>query len=231
MTTMPEKPEKIAEIEEHIKDIQEISIAIDSWDDVFSDFDPSPIDHRILSEDFLSELKKRYRETQRGEFVITIYAPASLKDEVTEKLVNKRLKQYFKFRHLSLQKEIALAIRKGSLFVVGGIASLSSLTMLTYFQMLDKLTLELIAIILMPLGWFGIWEGFSRIIEPAPLLKQDLELFGKLSKAAFKFKYAGSQEEAAAAPAAKQETKHETKAAGTIAQEAKAESKEEKETK
>ncbi len=232
---MPEKPEKIVEIEEHIKDIQEISIAIDSWDDVFSDFDPSPIDHRILSEDFLSELKKRYRETQRGEFVITIYAPAVLKDEVTERLVNKRLKQYFKFRHLALQKEIALAIRKGSLFVVGGIAFLSSLTMLTYFQMLDKLTLELLAIILMPLGWFGIWEGFSRIIEPAPLLKQDLELFAKLSKAAFKFKYAGSQEEAAVAPVVKQEPKHEVKSAGGAAQEirseSKHESKEEKETK
>ncbi|MDD5019070.1 MAG: hypothetical protein PHH75_02290 [Candidatus Omnitrophica bacterium] len=220
---MPEKPEKIAEIEEHIKDIQEISIAIDSWDDVFSDFDPSPIDRRILSEDFLSELKKRYRETQRGDFVITIYAPASLKDETTEKLVNKRLKQYFKFRHLSLQKEIATAVRRGTLFVLGGVASLSSLTMLTYFHMLDKLTLELIAIIFMPLGWFGIWEGFSRIIEPAPFAKLDEELFSKLSKASFKFKYAVSPEDASFAASARQESKQETK------QESKREAKEDRE--
>jgi hypothetical protein len=192
---MPEKSEKTAEIEEHIKDIQDITIAIDSWDDVFSDFDPSPIDRRILSGDFLSELKKRYRETQRGDFIITIYAPASLKDETTERLVNKRLKQFFKFRHLFFQKEIATAVRRGTLFVLGGIASLSFLTMLTYFHVLDKLALEMIAIILMPLGWFGIWEGFSRIIEPAPLIKLDEELFAKLSKAALKFKYAALPED------------------------------------
>lgn len=188
---MPEKTEKTADIiEEHIKDIQEITIAIDSWDDVFSDFDPSPIDQRILSEDFLSELKKRYRETQRGNFIITIYAPALLKDDLTEKLVTKRLKQYFRFRYLSISKEVMTAIRKGFIFVIGGIVSLSVLTLLTYFKMLERLALELMGIILMPLGWFGIWEGFSRIIEPTPLLKQEQELFAKLSHASIKFKYA-----------------------------------------
>jgi hypothetical protein len=178
-------------IEEHIKDIQEISIAIDSWDDVFSDFDPSPLEQRILSEDFLLELKKRYRETQRGNFIITIYAPMTLKDDASERIVIKRLKQYFRFRHLSVQKEINAAIRKGFIFVVFGISFLSTLTLIAYFKLLNTLALELLSIILMPLGWFGIWEGFSRIIDPSPLAKQDLELFTKLSKAAIKFKYAG----------------------------------------
>ena len=181
----------IANIEEHIKDIQEISIAIDSWDDIFSDFDPSPLEQRILSEDFLSELKKRYRETQRGNFIITIYAPMFLKDDLTERIVIKRLKQYFKLRHLSTRKEINDARRKGIIFVVFGILFLSVLTLIAYFKMISLLAIELLGIILMPLGWFGIWEGFSRIIEPSPLIKQDLELFGKLTKAVFKFKYAG----------------------------------------
>ena len=181
----------IANVEEHIKDIQEISIAIDSWDDIFSDFDPSPLEQRILSEDFLSELKKRYRETQRGNFIITIYAPMFLKDDLTERIVIKRLKQYFKLRHLSTRKEINDARRKGIIFVVFGILFLSVLTLIAFFKMLSLLAIELLGIILMPLGWFGIWEGFSRIIEPSPLIKQDLELFGKLTKAVFKFKYAG----------------------------------------
>jgi hypothetical protein len=42
-----------------------------------------------------------------------------------------------------------------------------------------------------PLGWFGIWEGFSRIIEPAPKLTQELALYSKLAKVTIKFKYAG----------------------------------------
>ncbi len=188
--------DKITDIEEHIKDIQEISIAIDSWDDIFSDFDPSPLEHRILSEDFISELKKRHRETKRGNFVITIYAPFSLKDEVSERLVNKRLKQYFKFAQLSIQKEINESKRKGVIFVICGIFFLALLTFVAYFKMVDTLTLELVSILLMPLGWFGIWEGFSHIIETPPLLKQDREMFEKMNKATFKFKYASQAGEA-----------------------------------
>lgn len=183
--------EKIVDIEEHIKDIQDISIAIDSWDDVFSDFDPSPLEQRILSEDFLLELKKRYRETQRGNYIITIYAPLSLKDEASERIISKRLKQYLKFRHLEIQKEINVGRRKGVIFIIVGMFFLANLTMVTYLKMLAPLVIDLLSIIVMPLGWFCVWEGFSRILEPSPLLKQDLELFGKLSRALFKFKYAG----------------------------------------
>jgi hypothetical protein len=183
--------ERITDIDGHIKDIQEISIAIDSWDDVFSDFDPSPLEQRILSEDFLFELKKRYHETQRGNYIITIYAPLSLRDEASERIVNKRLRQYFKFRHLAIKKEINEARRRGIIFIIVGMFFLSNLTMITYFKMLRSLIIDLLSIVVMPLGWFCVWEGFSRLLEPSPLLKQDLELFGKLAKAVFKFKYAG----------------------------------------
>ncbi len=177
-------------VKEQIKDLNEISLAIDSWDDVFSDFDPSPLERRVLSEDFLLELRKHYRETPRGNYVITIYAPTVLKDDVSERLVVKRLKQYFKFRHLTAQKEVNVCVEKGLFFVVCGIGFLSSLTLITYYQLVSKLTIDLLSIIFMPLGWFGIWEGFSRVIEPAPFLKHDLELFSRLSKAVLKFRYA-----------------------------------------
>ena len=178
------------DIDEHIRDIQDISIAIDSWDDIFSDFDPSPLAMRVLSEDFLLELRKRYRETRRGNFIITIYAPLILKNDISERLVIKRLKQYFKFRYLSLIKEQKNIKKKGIKFVFLGMLCLSSLTLITYFRIFDVLTIELISIVLMPLGWFGIWEGFSVIIQPSPFLKQDADLFNKLSKAILRFKYA-----------------------------------------
>ncbi|MFH1239181.1 MAG: hypothetical protein V1653_03610 [bacterium] len=177
------------DLDVHIKDIQEISIALDSWDDIFSDFDPSPLEQRILSEDFLLELKKRYREARRGQFIITIYAPLSLKDDSSERLVIKRLKQYFKFRHLTLKKEIISLRLKGLIFVVSGTMALGFLTLIAYYKVLSTFILDMVGIVLVPLGWFGIWEGFSRIIEPSPRLIADAELFEKLSKASIKFKY------------------------------------------
>lgn len=178
-------------LNEHIRDIQEISIAIDSWDDIFSDFDPSPLEQRVLSEDFLSELRKRYRETQLGNYVITLYAPITFKDDNTERIVIKRLKQYFKFRFLALTKELNHHRAKGGLFIVLGVVALGIMSMVTFLELLSQLPIELLGIVLVPLGWFGIWEGFSRIIEPAPKLTQELELYNKLAKVTIKFKYAG----------------------------------------
>ena len=54
--------------EQRLRDLKEIGIVIDSWDDVFSDFDPRPLSERTVSGDFVDELKKRYKETRRGRF-------------------------------------------------------------------------------------------------------------------------------------------------------------------
>ncbi|MGE5279551.1 MAG: hypothetical protein ACM3L6_02250 [Deltaproteobacteria bacterium] len=182
--TIPKKRE-----EEHILDTQEMSVAIDTWDDIFSDFDPRPIEKRVLSEDFLTEIKKRFRESGAGQVTVAFMAPAALKDEEFERKVIKRLKQYFKFRSLSVLKEINDLRRRGFYFLLTGIVSLATLTLLTYYKAADTLSLELLAIILMPLGWFGIWEGFSRVIEPSPYMKRDHEVFSLLAKATIKFNY------------------------------------------
>ena len=174
---------------QHIKDIKEISVAIDRWEDIFSDFDPSPLDKRTLSEDFIYELKKRYRETKRGSFMITIYAPQTLKDDEKEKVVIKRLKQYFRFMSLQAKKQLARIRTRGFIFVAFGTFSLGLLILLTYYEVFSTLAVELIGIALMPLGWFGIWEGFSKIVDASPMLRQDEDLFIKLSKASYSFKH------------------------------------------
>ncbi|MEA3328357.1 MAG: hypothetical protein U9Q08_01235 [Candidatus Omnitrophota bacterium] len=179
----------MAETKQRIKDIKEISIAIDTWDDIFSDFDPRLFNVRALSEDFITELKKRYRETRRGSFLITIYAPVSLKNETQEKTVILRLKRYFKHRAMQRQKEVSRIRRRGITFAILGVCSLGLLTLLTYFQLFNELTIEIIAIILMPLGWFGIWEGFSKIVDTSPKFIQEEMLFDKLSKAVYQFRH------------------------------------------
>ncbi len=175
--------------QQRIKDIKEISIAIDTWDDIFSDFDPRPLGSRALSEDFIAELKKRYRETRKGAFLVTIYAPISLKNAESEKAVTQRLKKHFKHRSMQRQKELNRIRKRGGMFVMMGICFLGFLTIITYFQLYRALTIEIMGIIFMPLGWFGIWEGFSKIIDTSPMVIQEEKLFNKLSKAIYQFRY------------------------------------------
>ncbi len=172
-----------------IKNIREISIVIDDWDDIFSDFDPRPLDERAFSEDFIFELKKRYRETKTGRMLVSICAPSILKDEKAEKTVIQRLKREFKREALQRRKMIFGIRTRGLIFVGVGVCFLSALTLIKYYEVLSQLGTDLIGIVLMPLGWFGIWEGLSKIVDTSPKFIQDEIFFEKLAKAEYKFKY------------------------------------------
>ncbi len=176
-----------------IREIKEISVAIDTWDDIFSDFDPGPLESRLFSEDFIAELKKRHRETKSGKLSVFLCAPLSLKDERAEKIVTQRLKR--EFAHKYLQRKIALRKMRvrGAIFACFGILFLSAVTFITYYKLLGGLAVELIGTILIPLGWFTIWEGFSKLMDASPISEQEEQLFSKLSKADYVFKYIGEE--------------------------------------
>lgn len=177
----------MVEIEQRIKDIKEISIAIDTWDDIFSDFDPRPLNERELSEDFINELKRRYRETRKGSFRVSIYAPVALRDEKAERIVTQRLKKHFRHWTLVRQKQLNGIRARGFIFVTCGVLSLGFLTFITFFKLFSELAIEILGIILMPLGWFGIWEGFSKIVDTSPMFIQEELLNNKLAMASYRF--------------------------------------------
>lgn len=174
---------------QRLSDLKEIAIVIDTWDDVFSDFDPRPLGDRTVSGDFIEELKKRYRETRAGDFSITIYAPVSLRDDRSERMVVSRLKKHFRLRYLENEKGIGRRRVKGAVLEVIGVFSLTFLTVVTYFKLFGKLAIEILNIFFMPLGWFGMWEGLSRIVNTPYDMLQERLLYNKLSKAGYKFKY------------------------------------------
>ena len=172
-----------------IRELQEIDIVIDNWDDVFSDFDPRPLSERTLSEDFIIELRQRYRETNKGDFIVMICAPESLRDKKTEQTVAKRLKRHFLHRSLLRRKANSQIRMRGIVFVLCGICFLSFLTLAAYYKLFSDLLINIISIVVMPLGWFGIWEGFSKLVDISPAYIQEEHFYTKLAKAQYKFKY------------------------------------------
>ncbi len=70
-----------------------------------------------------------------------------------------------------------------------GIVSLISITLVSYFNLVQDLSIRLLEILFVPLGWFGIWEGFSKIVNASPLLANEHELYHKLSTAEYQFHY------------------------------------------
>lgn len=176
-----------------IKDFQEITVAIDSLDDIFSDFDPRPLTQRALSEDFLKEIKKFYRETATDKLIVNFLGPIELKaileKNQLDKAIVSHLTQDFRRRAQANKKSIRAIWRTGVIYIIFGMAFLLMLTLLGYKGVLDKLSLEILSIIFMPLGWFGVWEGFSKLVDTPFKLKEETEMNSKLAKAQYKFLY------------------------------------------
>ncbi|MDD5067680.1 MAG: hypothetical protein PHF84_11605 [bacterium] len=187
---------------QRLEDLREFGVVIDTWDDVFSDFDPRPLNERTVSGDFTDELKKRYRESDVKNFVISIYAPGELKNEESEKMVTQRLKRHFRYLYMTARRSIQQVRIRGLVFFLIGLCSLSFLTLSTVYKLFNALTYQLLEILLLPLGWFGFWEGLSKLVDSLPIFKQEELLMDKLSRATYNFKYVTHEEKKEVKPPA-----------------------------
>jgi hypothetical protein len=179
------------DVKQRLADMNAISIAIDSYDDIFSDFDPRDITQRDLSEDFIIELTRRHRQDIKGKYDVVLLAPKAIEDPVAEKKITSRLNRYFGQKYRRYAKSIKELRIRGAIYIALGMAVLIALALLTYYKKFATLTLEIIGIVFMPLGWFGIWEGFSKIVDIPFKLGSDTQVYRKLSRAAYKFEYIG----------------------------------------
>lgn len=105
------------------------------------------------------------------------------------------LKSIFDLFFLQKKKDIIRLRIRGAIFVSIGISSLSFLTLVIYFKFLSPIAIDILSIILMPLGWFGFWEGLSKLVDTFPVFLQEEKLFERLSKAAYQFKYIEQESE------------------------------------
>ncbi len=121
--------------------------------------------------------------------------PLTIKKEFEQnkhdKAIINHLRQEFKRRANRNKAAIDQIRGRGFVFLVFGTTLLMSLTLLGYFQFLSKLSVEILGVLLMPLGWFGVWDGFSKQVDLPPRLKEDLIMYENLAKAQYSFKFLG----------------------------------------
>src|SRR4051812_5168600 len=75
---------------------RDISIWIDNYDDVFSDFDPRPYSERNVSVDFLYEVKRVCHESNFHINELKLLVPERIRDKEKESIIVKRLHLHFK---------------------------------------------------------------------------------------------------------------------------------------
>jgi hypothetical protein len=139
----------------------EISLWLDTYDDIFSDFDPRPYAQRALSDDFLNEAKKASRE--KGEsFELRLLIDTKMRNQDNEVMIKRRLHEHFKKHTLRIHQELSDLFIRGILFVIVGFIMMIIATFLADFEIKSMLT-TFAMVTLEPAGWFAVWAGFDHI--------------------------------------------------------------------
>jgi len=178
---MMKKQEEIAKWES-----SEVRFAINSYEDIFSDFDPRPIPIKGFSEDFLSEAKRAViTKEEQIDFIFMV--PKTERNIREEIKIENRLKQYFK-KHLAiLEKEKKRVIKKGLAFTIVGILLMLVATYLFFTFKNASFAASFFTIMLEPASWFLFWEGLDLIIFEAEKIGPNLDFHRKMVKAKISF--------------------------------------------
>lgn len=165
----------------------EVSLILDTYDDIFSDFDPRPYSVRGLSDDFVFEAKKALRETKPDTFELKFLIPESQRRPGQEPIIKKRLKEHSKKQLAALQKETKQIRKNGLKRVVIGMVLMVSAGVLYTFDFGLGAWIHLAVIPIEPAGWFFVWEGFERIFDYTKEKKPEAEFYKKMGKAEISF--------------------------------------------
>jgi len=175
---------KDAEISSEALDNWNISLMIDAYDDIFSDFDARHISQRTLSQDFLEECKRAsIGKVERG-LEIRIMIPSGKRDAISEGLVKQRLKRHFSKANKEKQDALNKVKKEGKIFT--GVGMLFLFLGGIVYTWEGSLLTNMILVILEPGGWFLSWTGLDTL-RSANQKVPDLDFYRKMIEAEFIF--------------------------------------------
>lgn len=162
-----------------------ISLLLNSYDDLFSDFDPRPYGQRSLSYDFLAEAKRATTDKE-GVFELRFLVPKAKRRPESETVIRLRLREHFKRHHDMLVREVQQTKRKGWLMAFCGILMM---LVVSYLFTLDKAPffIHMLIVILEPAGWFTAWTGLDEVFYTARINKPDIEFYRKMVHSTISF--------------------------------------------
>ena len=158
-----------------------IHIALDNYNDIFSDFDISPFSRRTVSDDFLHEIEKRHVETEKGDFEVRLTLPQKFRDAKAESVIKKRLRDFFATKLRHKEKEIGARKRTGIIKLITGLAVVVAIFELSIGYDAPFATFASV------FALYSLFTGFENIFEVPGKLEQERQLFRKFSKARYHF--------------------------------------------
>lgn len=160
----------------------EIGLWIDTYQDLFSDFDPRPYKNKALSSDFLEEAKRASRDKDHEDIKLVLLIKKENRNVKDENIIIRRMKDHFKKHFSILKKERMNIIKQGVLFTIIGITLMLAASYIL-FKFQDKTFWTYFFIVMLePAGWFLFWEGLHQVIFESKIKDPDYIFYEKMSR-------------------------------------------------
>jgi len=163
----------------------EIPLVLNSYDEIFSRFDPRSYSQRALSGDFIEECKKAsFEKEDKAE--LKFFIPASQRNQSHEREIKKRLKNHF-HKHYYEQKHLLKRLNTQGIFWFLAGCFLTVLTAILFENDNLSISLRILSNVAHPAGWFFLWEGLGKILLTSKEKDVDYLFYKKMSKSEISF--------------------------------------------
>jgi len=150
----------------NLSDTKSISLSLDKYNDIFSDFDSRPYTIRTISDDFIEELKKVDPERLYLSYHLIFTIPSSVRNIKDENLIKSRLNDFFTNQYLLYATKKKKILQRGFLFLGLGIFSMVIALFLVpmWFTLINSSS-NFITIMFEFVSWFFLWSGLDIFIS------------------------------------------------------------------
>lgn len=166
--------------------MQEINLWLDSYDDIYSDFDSRNYRKRRISEDFIEELKLDLQRRKDPVDRLTLSLPTDKRKGVIEKDVLQNMAEQLRERHHSLKQTLRQRSKKNVIMVAAGI--LLAVVNATIVSRPASYPLTLLRMLSEPASWFLIWNGVDFLVYGYRSISKETEFYKTLSHLNIQFK-------------------------------------------
>lgn len=165
----------------------ELNLWLDSYDDIYSDFDSRNYLKRRISEDFLHELRTemKYKKNHAGEMVLLL--PQERRDETSEKIIADSLTDFFTTQFRFFLDKCRTKMNRGLLLLVTGIV-IMLLNSWMSFHGAASFPLVSLKVLLEPAGWFLLWAALDFLFYDFAELKKERNFYKELCEMHIHFK-------------------------------------------
>lgn len=160
---------------------QEITLRLEHYDDIFSDFDARPYSKRALSVDFLDEVRRATADKSESGIELVLAVPEAERSESHDATIRERLAEHFQKHYGILCRQKKKIQRYGWFMVFLGVVAMVGATFILAEDPTHNLFLSFLVVFLEPAAWFLLWEGMDQVLFASKEFNPELSFYKKMS--------------------------------------------------